>query len=50
MRKNNLALLIVIVTLVTGGIVIWQNMPEHQKTFWKTFLKQIPNLPGRYMA
>jgi hypothetical protein len=50
MNKNGLTWLIVILGLATGFGLIWLMMPEHKKTFWKTFCKQIPNLPGRYIA
>jgi hypothetical protein len=50
MNKNGLIWLVVILGLVTGGFLVWRLMPEHQKTFWRTFIKQIPNLPGRFMA
>ncbi len=48
--KTALIWVIVIVAIMSGSILIWVLMPEHQKTFWKTFIKQIPNLPGRMLA
>lgn len=50
MTKTGLIWLIVIVALISGLFLIWFLMPEHKKTFWKTFFKQIPNLPGRMLA
>ena len=50
MSKTALIWIIVILALVSGGALLWLLMPEHQRTFWKTFIKQIPNLPGRMMA
>ncbi len=50
MTKSGLIWLIVILGLLTGVLLIWLLMPEHKRVFWKNFLRQIPNLPGRYMA
>jgi hypothetical protein len=50
MSKTALIWIIVFFALISGGLLIWLLMPEHKKTFWRTFIKQIPNLPGRMMA
>ena len=50
MTKNCLIRLIVLLSLVLGGYLLWNQLPEHKKTFWKTFFRQIPDLPGRFMA
>lgn len=37
--------------LLAAGLGLWyRTMPEHQKRFWQNFVRQIPDLPGRYMA
>jgi hypothetical protein len=41
---------VVIVTLVVGGYFIWKTQPEHKRVFWRNFLRQIPDLPARYMV
>ena len=37
--------------LVAFILVVWyQRLPEHRKAFLKNFVRQIPELPGRYLA
>ena len=50
MCKNSLRKWIVIVTLVVGGYIFWKTLPEHKRTFWRNFIRQIPDLPARYMV
>lgn len=46
--KGNGFLWLVALAVVVG---LWYRfMPEHQKRFWQNFIRQIPDLPGRYMA
>jgi len=46
-RKNPTWLIIVI---LTAGIAIWYlQLKEHQKAFLTNLLRQIPDMPGRYM-
>jgi hypothetical protein len=50
MCKCGITKYVVIVTLIVGGYLIWKTLPEHKRVFWRNFLKQIPNLPARYMV
>ena len=50
MSKSGLIWLIIILAVVIGIVLIWWLMPEHKRTFWKTFIKQIPYLLGRLVA
>jgi hypothetical protein len=33
---------------VTVGAVIWMRLPEHQKRYFASIVRQLPELPGRY--
>jgi len=50
MSKSGLTWLIIVLGLVTGFFLVWQLMPEHKRVFWRNFIRQIPDLPGRYLA
>lgn len=50
MSKNILIWLIVLLGLATGFALVWLLLPEHKRVFWRNFIRQIPDLPGRYLA
>jgi hypothetical protein len=51
MCKHRSVIWLVAGLLVGGSLFIWwKKMPDHQKAFVKNLVRQIPDMPGRYMA
>jgi hypothetical protein len=51
MCKHNSVIWLVAGLLIGGSLYVWwKKMPEHKKEFLMNLIRQVPDLPGRYMA
>ena len=46
--KNNFFWLLLL--LLLGGILWYRQLPESRKRFYANLVRQVPELPGRYMV
>jgi hypothetical protein len=43
--------LVLILALAALWVAVWyRNLPEERKLFYQNLARQVPDLPGRYMA